>query len=263
MNRLLKVMIGVAGLAASLHANAQLTFYEGEGFQGRSFHADRPIDNFDRFGFNDRASSAIVDGGQWLVCEHANFEGRCAVLQPGRYGSFAEMGLNDRISSVRMADGNVSYANEPAYVANADNGRGNGERLYEAPVTSVHAVVGPPEQRCWVERQQVEARGGPNIVGGIAGAVIGGVLGHQIGSGRGNDVATVGGAIAGGAIGANVGRGSNVESRDVQRCTNVSQSSQPAYYDVTYSFNGVEHRVQTNDAPGSTITVNRDGEPRV
>src|SRR5262252_212045 len=28
------------------------------------------------------------------------------------------------------------------------------ERLYEVPVRSVRAVVGPPEQRCWVERQQ-------------------------------------------------------------------------------------------------------------
>jgi hypothetical protein len=28
-------------------------------------------------------------------------------------------------------------------------------RLYSVPVTSVRAVVGPPEQRCWVERRQV------------------------------------------------------------------------------------------------------------
>src|SRR5207244_1954967 len=75
------------------------------------------------------------------------------------------------------------------------------------PVASVRAVVGPPEQRCWVEREQVQSGGGPNVPGAIVGGVIGGILGHQIGSGRGNDAATAGGAVAGAAIGANVNRG--------------------------------------------------------
>ena len=73
---------------------------------------------------------------------------------------------------------------------------------------SVRAVVGPPEQRCWVERQQVvEDRGNANVGGAIVGALIGGVLGHQIGGGRGRDVATAGGAVAGAAIGSNAGGG--------------------------------------------------------
>jgi hypothetical protein len=43
------------------------------------------------------------------------------------------------------------------------------ERLFEAPVTSVRAVVGPPQQRCWVERQQVvEDRGSPNVGGAVS-----------------------------------------------------------------------------------------------
>jgi outer membrane lipoprotein SlyB len=37
--------------------------------------------------------------------------------------------------------------------------------------------------------------------GAIAGAIVGGVLGHQIGSGRGNDAATVAGAIGGAVAG--------------------------------------------------------------
>ena len=60
------------------------------------------------------------------------------------------------------------------------------ERLYTVPVASVHAVVGAPEQRCWVERRQVvQDRGDVNVPGAIVGAVIGGVLGHQVGGGRG------------------------------------------------------------------------------
>ena len=94
----------------------------------------------------------------------------------------------------------------------------HGERLYPANVVATRAVVGPPEQRCWVERQQVVAPAQPNIPGAIIGGVLGGVLGHQIGSGRGNDVATAVGAVSGAAIGANVNRGSQGYTQDVQRC---------------------------------------------
>ena len=120
-----------------------------------------------------------------------------------------------------------------------------------ANVVAVRAVVGPPEQRCWVEQQQVSTGGGPNVPGAIIGGVLGGVLGHQIGSGRGNDVATAVGAVAGAAVGANVNRGSGqVYTQDVQRCAAVPGSAQPNYWDVTYVFRGVTHRAQLAFAPG-------------
>jgi uncharacterized protein YcfJ len=40
-----------------------------------------------------------------------------------------------------------------------------------------------------------------NVVGAAIGAVAGGLAGNQIGSGRGQDLATVGGAIGGGYLG--------------------------------------------------------------
>ena len=141
------------------------------------------------------------------------------------------------------------------------------EQLFQVPVTSVRAVVGPPEQRCWIEREQVvtDNRGGPNVGGAIVGAVIGGVLGHQVGSGRGNDVATAGGAVAGAAIGANVDRGYGGQAtygRDVQRCASAPRDARPDYWEVTYNFRGLEHHVQTSAPPAQTITVNSEGEPR-
>jgi uncharacterized protein YcfJ len=117
-----------------------------------------------------------------------------------------------------------------------------------------------------MEREQVSRdRGNANVPGAIAGAVIGGILGHQIGGGRGKDIATVGGAVAGAAVGANAGRdrgGQESYGRDVERCTTTQNSSQPDYWDVTYDFRGQEHRVQMSDPPGRSVTVNRDGEPR-
>ena len=148
-----------------------------------------------------------------------------------------------------------------------DYRRRENEPLYEAPVTSVRAVVGPPQQRCWVERQVVDTGApGINVPGAVVGGVVGGILGHQIGSGRGRDLATGIGAVGGAVVGANVGRdaaGTVVYTQDVQRCANVSTAPAVDYWDVTYNFRGYEHRVQTTSPPGRTILVNGQGEPRV
>ncbi|WP_035052229.1 beta/gamma crystallin-related protein [Andreprevotia chitinilytica] len=273
MNTILKTTLAVALAAMATHAIADIVFYEHEGFSGRSFTENRQIDNFDRAGFNDRAESAIVLGERWQVCEDAGFNGNCIFLLPGRYPSLATMGMGDRISSARIVGTNTRYdvqryapVPDPVY----DNRRRNNERLFEANVTSARAVVGKSEQRCWVEREQVSEQTRQdrvNVPGALVGALVGGVLGHQIGGGRGQDVATVGGVVAGGVIGANVGRnryGQNQEAqfKDVQHCSNTPSQDRPEYWDVTYNFRGLQHRIQMSSEPGSTVTVNAQGEPR-
>ncbi|HEX4233001.1 MAG TPA: beta/gamma crystallin-related protein [Caldimonas sp.] len=263
-------LVGLAALLFAAHASAQITFYEGEGFHGHTFQADRPIPNFQRYGFNDRASSVIVDRGRWLVCEDANFEGRCVVLRHGNYDSLRAMGLDKRVSSVRPVDESHAEVHgiaapvpvaAPAY----EYRRRPDERLREVPVSSVRAVMGPPEQRCWVEKQVVTepAPRNYNVPGGLIGGVVGGILGHQIGGGSGKALATVGGAAGGAVLGANVGRNEPVTStRDIRRCENVA-SDAPQYWEATYIYQGVEHHVQLSSPPGRTILVNRDGEPRL
>jgi uncharacterized protein YcfJ len=264
-----RFQIAIFGLGAALLAplsSAQVTLYEQEGFRGRTFTANGPIYNLDKLGFNDRASSMIVDRGDWQVCEDMDFRGRCIVLRPGQYPSLGAMGMNNRISSLRrMGNGpNYSYAPPPPPPAPPPYPYypHHGERLYTANVVAVRAVTGPPEQRCWVERQQVAAPSAPNVPGAIVGGVLGGVLGHQIGNGRGNDVATAIGAVGGAAIGANVNRGGQTYTQDVQRCSTVPGSGQVSYWDVTYVFRGITHRAQLSFAPGATLTVNGQGEPR-
>ena len=147
-----------------------------------------------------------------------------------------------------------------------DYRRRENEPLYEAPVTSVRAVVGPPQLRCWVERQVVDTGSpGINVPGAVVGGVVGGILGHQIGGGRGQDLATGIGAAGGAVVGANVGRDAagTVYTQDVQRCANVSTAAAVDYWDVTYNFRGYEHHVQTTSPPGRTILVNGQGEPRI
>lgn len=128
MNAILKGALAVAGLAIATQAAAQVTFYEREGFEGRSFTTERQIGNFDRFGFNDRASSAVVLRDRWEVCEDARFRGQCIVLRPGRYASLDAMGLNDRVSSVRIVSWNAridDHRYPPAPVAAYDYRRRN------------------------------------------------------------------------------------------------------------------------------------------
>lgn len=265
----LKPLLGIAAAVFAAHASAQITFYEGEGFRGRTFATEKPVMNFARAGFNDRASSVVVERGRWEVCEDARFEGRCVVLRRGSYDSLRAMGMDNRISSVRRIDDRRQVSNEapePLAAPTYDYRRRPSERLIEVPVTSVRAVVGTPEQRCWVERQPVaqsDARG-YNVPGAVIGGVIGGILGHQVGGGTGKTLATVGGVAGGAAIGANVNRpdAPNVDTRDVRRCETAAPAGPPQFWDVTYNYRGVEHRVQMATQPGRTITVNADGEPR-
>ena len=84
-------------------SGGQITFHERRDFRGAAVAANGPVDNLDRSGLNNRASSVVVSSGSWEVCDGPGFSGRCAVLRPGRYPSLNEIGLNNRISSARPA----------------------------------------------------------------------------------------------------------------------------------------------------------------
>lgn len=272
MNLKLKSTLGIAALVLGTQAMAQITFYEGEGYRGRAFTTDKRVGNFERFGFNERASSVVVDRGRWEACDEPRFEGNCVVLRRGSYDSLQRLGMQNSISSVRPLEGGRQVsgaAPEPLAAPTYEYRRRPNERVFEAPVTSVRAVVGPPNQRCWVERQQVtqqqQAPRQNNVGGLLLGGLIGGVLGHQVGGGSGKDLATVAGAVGGAVVGNNVANRNSstvgVVGQDVQRCE-TTQSTTPEFWDVTYNFRGLEHRVQMTAPPGATVAVNNNGEPR-
>lgn len=263
MNWKYKATFASALLTMSCHALAQVSFYENEGFRGRVFRTGGQVANFAHTGFNDRASSVVVEGGNWEVCEDANFAGRCVLLHAGSYDSLQGMRMENRISSVRQARFGHSYefdVGAPMQAPNYDYRRRPNEVIYEAPVTSVHAVVSQQDRRCWIERERVT--GGQNVGGAIVGGLLGGVLGHQIGGGRGRDIATAGGAVTGAMIGANSGRDEEGGfGQRLRRCDDYSAGA-AEYWDVTYRYRGVDHQVQMSHPPGRTVAVNRNGDPR-
>jgi len=263
---ILKAAFAASALVLASQAMAQIVVYEREGFHGRSVVVNGEMRNVERRALGDTAASAVVEHGRWEVCERPRFEGRCAVLRRGNYPDLRGTGLQWNIASIRPAREGRRYDFEPQASAGDDYAyrrRGN-ERTQEVPIRDMRAIMGPANQRCWVERQAVAApNNNTNVGGAVLGAVVGGVLGHQVGNGRGRDVATGVGAVAGALAGNNIaGNQQGVATQDVQRCQTVQGT--PAYYEVTYNFRGQPHTVQMSAPPaGNTIIVNERGEPRM
>ncbi|MDE2248590.1 MAG: glycine zipper 2TM domain-containing protein [Xanthomonadaceae bacterium] len=97
------------------------------------------------------------------------------------------------------------------------------------------------------------------LLGTAIGAVAGGLLGHQIGGGRGNTLATVAGAVGGGYAGNRIeaSRQRPQVSTSVERkCSVVNNpSSKIVGYDVRYVYNGVTHTVRMDHDPGDRVQV--------
>lgn len=248
---------------APLPPPGQVTFYEGEGFRGRAFTTADDVPSLRRFGYNDRASSAVVLNDRWEVCDDEGFSGHCIVLRPGNYPDLRAFGLDDRISSARRLDpgmvpedGRYAPPAPPPY----DWRPRPQEQLFQADVIASRAVYGTPGQHCWMDRQQVRDNG--NQVGGaVIGGILGGILGHQIAHGNGATiVGVVGGAAVGSAIGNNM---DGTRTEEVRRCEPAQVQGPPLYWDTTYLFRGQEHHVQTTAPAGPQLTVNGNGEPRM
>ena len=66
-------------------------------------------------------------------------------------------------------------------------------------------------------------RGSKETIGGITGAVLGGVLGSQVGKGKGQLVAVGAGAILGGLLGSSIGK--SLDDVDRMKANQATQSS--------------------------------------
>ena len=145
MHKASKLTVALAATLFAGIAGAQVTLYGGDGMRGRAFTAGGPVDNLADTGFNDRASSAIVERGEWEVCEDSHYRGDCRILRPGQYPSLSAMGLGNEISSIRPVRGSPRYAYAPVPAAppRYDYYPRYDERLYQADVVSVRAVSSP------------------------------------------------------------------------------------------------------------------------
>ncbi len=89
--------------------------YEYPNFAGRTFAIEGDVvSNLDRTGFNDRAASIRVEGGYWMFCGDAFFEGTCRTFGPGEYPSLP-WDINAKISSGRRIHEQYPYNAPPAW----------------------------------------------------------------------------------------------------------------------------------------------------
>lgn len=237
-------------------AQAQVTFYEHEDFRGRLFNTPKRMGDLANAGFNDSASSIVVEGQLWEVCEDTRYRGRCRVLRQGRYHSLIAMGLNQRIASLRRVglDEEVPldrYA--PAPAATRDYRRRPSELLYLASVTAARAVWRGLGQPCWVEDQDLPLGDRPSI----------GIMDYQLDKDP-NGLARPGPSHGAGFQAEN-GRdhfGQPLLRQEVPPCKDRPIDAAPLYWDLSYTFRGTSYSLQTLSPPGRSVFVNRYGEPR-
>lgn len=158
--------------------------------------------------------------------------------------------------------------------ASADAGLANGSSSAEAAgadagtryarvvsVDPVRKTVTNPRQVC---HDEVVTHSEPpkdqhQIAGTAIGAVAGGLLGNQVGGGKGKTLATVAGAVAGGYAGKKIQekrQHANVTTTTERQCETVNDTSTKVVgYDVRYEYNGVTRTVRMDHDPGDRVQV--------
>jgi len=129
-------------------------------------------------------------------------------------------------------------------------------------VTPVREAASAPQQVC---RDEVVTTHKPvqdthQIAGTAIGAVAGGLLGNQVGGGKGRTLATVAGAVGGGYAGHEIQKNhqANATQQTTERhCDTVAGrgGDKIVAYDVSYEYNGVTRTVRMDHDPGDRLQV--------
>jgi uncharacterized protein YcfJ len=128
-------------------------------------------------------------------------------------------------------------------------------------VTPVHATTNTPRQVCQdvVVNHTEPPKDQHRIAGTAIGAVAGGLLGHMVGSGKGNTLATVAGAVGGGYAGNRIEAAhqkNQVVSTTEHQCKTVNDTADRIIgYDVQYVYNGVTRTTRMDHDPGNRLQV--------
>lgn len=167
----------------------------------------------------------------------------------------------------RDADAGVANGVSAAAVDAGDTGSTAADNAVKyAKVVSVEPVrqttTSKPREVCHDEviTHTAPPKDEHRVAGTAIGAIAGGLLGNQVGGGKGKTLATVAGAVGGGYAGnriqANRQHG-EVTSQVERRCSTVAgtPSSKIVGYDVRYVYNGVTRSVRMDHDPGDRVQV--------
>ncbi|MGD9842129.1 MAG: glycine zipper 2TM domain-containing protein [Steroidobacteraceae bacterium] len=118
-------------------------------------------------------------------------------------------------------------------------------------------AVSSPQRDCWYEDREVVVQRSATPT--VLGAIIGGVIGHNITNGSSRGVATVAGAVLGASVGNDAAaRNGRVQTQTVQQCeTRYSRDFDQRIdgYRVTYRYEGREYNTVMAYDPGNRVQV--------
>ncbi|MGN2246783.1 glycine zipper 2TM domain-containing protein [Frateuria sp. GZRR35] len=158
----------------------------------------------------------------------------------------------------RDASADAGLANAASTASGADNGA---KYARVVSVDPIRKTVNNPRQVC---HDEVVTHNEPpkdqhQIAGTAIGAVAGGLLGHQVGGGKGKTLATVAGAVAGGYAGKKIQENrqeAKVTTTTERKCETVNDSSTKVVgYNVRYEYNGVTRTTRMDHDPGDRVQV--------
>ncbi|WP_136255315.1 glycine zipper 2TM domain-containing protein [Onishia niordana] len=135
-------------------------------------------------------------------------------------------------------------------------------------VEAATRTIETPREVCEnvVVNQQAPSRDPNRIIGTAAGAIVGGLLGNQVGGGSGKKIATVAGAVGGGLAGREVqGRIESGQTTTSTRreCHTVTDTRQEQLgYDVEYRVDGQVYSARLDEAPQGNRVLMQNGQPQ-
>ena len=83
------------------HGADQVVLYSARNYQGASHGLDKSQPDVRVDALQAAATSAVIENGQWELCDNTYFRGQCVTLGPGKYPSLEEVGLTHGVSSAR------------------------------------------------------------------------------------------------------------------------------------------------------------------
>jgi uncharacterized protein YcfJ len=138
--------------------------------------------------------------------------------------------------------------------------------VYDEQAAAAAVTTAAPQQECWEEQVPVGAGSSADIGSGrrtvatMIGAVVGGLLGNQVGKGDGRSAATVAGVVAGGIVGNQVAT-ERPQYTTQRRCrpkmsgVGAAGARHVVGYDVEYRYRGEVFTSRLAYDPGDRMRV--------
>lgn len=158
----------------------------------------------------------------------------------------------------------LALSSATLYAGNNKHYQSNNHFEDTARVTHVEPVyktvrVSTPQRECW-QQQRSNYKQQKSYTSTIAGSIIGGVAGNQLGGGSGKKIMTVAGVLLGGSIGRDLGYNNPSQSHNdtVEQCRVTERHHQEQRsdgYSVTYRYNKQSYTTHMEHRPGEHIPV--------